>query len=57
VGITETGILQYSTQVNHLLSVDAFVLGRLKGLRLVPEGYMELPVVSLFDLCDRLKQK
>ena len=58
LGITEAGTLQHSTQVNHLLSVLMRLwLGRLKGLRLVPEGYEESPVVGLFDLCHRLKQK
>ena len=53
--ITETGALQHSAQVNHLLRGDGFVLGRLEGLRLVPEDYEKFPVVGLFDLCHRLK--
>jgi hypothetical protein len=57
LGVSEAGTLQHATQVNHLLSVDAFVLGRLKALSLVPEGDVDSPVVSLFDLSHRLKQR
>jgi len=54
--MTEAGTFQHAAHVDHLLSADAFVLGRLQGLRLVPERYEEFPVAGLFDQCHAVKQ-
>jgi hypothetical protein len=55
--ITETGAFEHSTQVDYLLGVDGFVRARSKRLGLVPEGDEEFPVVRLFDLCHRPKER
>jgi hypothetical protein len=55
--ITETGAFEHSTQVDYLLGVDGFVRARSKRLGLVPDGDEEFPVVSLFDLCHRPKER